>query len=127
MHAPADVGVKLITAPFLSLGAYIYAPRQSFRSAQEERRLQIDAQEQACCTEVINRASPAQLRVLQAFAAGLGPQQIAHELNLALVTVNTHKTALLAHCRNAWNVPLQERLDYHFLRAKFATSFQDDD
>jgi DNA-binding NarL/FixJ family response regulator len=39
--------------------------------------------------------------VLRAFARGLRPQQVAHELCIAPVTVNTHKTTLLTLCHNA--------------------------
>lgn len=127
MHVPPDAGVKLIKGQFLSLGAYIYNPSQSFRTAQEKRRFQMDTQEHERCAEVEKKATPAQLKVLQAFAKGLRPQQIAEELNLAIVTVNTHKTALLGLSHNAWNIPNKERLDYHFLRAKFATYFQSDE
>jgi hypothetical protein len=43
-----------------------------------------------------------------------------------MVTVNTHKTVLLGHCHNAWNIPHNERLDYHFLTAKFGSYFPED-
>lgn len=124
MHAPPDAGVRLIKGQFLSLGPYIYNASQSFRMAQHERRQQMEAHEHALCSQVVKQASPAQLRVLQAFARGLRPQQVASELSLAPVTVNTHKTVLLTLCHNAWNVPDTERLDYHFLRAKFGGYFE---
>ena len=124
MHVPADAGVKLIKGPFIALGAYIYPQASSFNAAQEGQRSQMDAQEHARCAEVEGNATPAQLKVLHAFARGLRPQQVADELHIALVTVNSHKTALLTLCHNAWNVPDEERLDYHFLRAKFASYFQ---
>jgi CRISPR-associated protein Csx14 len=126
MHAPPDAGVTLLKGPFITLGAYIYNAGHTFHSAQEEQRVQMDAQEHTCCAEVASKATPAQLKVLQAFARGLRPQQVADELCIALVTVNTHKTALLNLCHNAWNIPDKERLDYHFLAAKFANYFQSD-
>jgi CRISPR-associated protein Csx14 len=58
------------------------------------------------------------------FTRGLRPQQVAEELCIAPVTVNTHKTVLLTLCHDAWNIPLHERLDYHFLHAKFGDYFQ---
>ena len=127
MHMPVESGIKLLRSPFPSLGAYVYNPVQSFRNAQETERMQREAQEHACCTRVEKQATPAQKRVLQAFAKGLRPAQIADELSIAQVTVNTHKTALLDYCHNAWNIPLNERLDYHFLRAKFASYFHSDE
>lgn len=127
MHVPLDAGIKLIQGPFLSLGAYIANPAQSFRSVQEEQRAQMDAQERAHCAFVAQQVTPAQLKVLQAFARGLRPQQVADELCIATVTVNTHKTVLLSHCHTAWNIPDDERLDYHFMAAKFGNYFQNDD
>lgn len=123
MHAQPDAGLKLIKGPFLSLGAYIANPAQSFRHVQEQQRAHMDAQEHARCAEVVGKATPAQLKVLRAFALGLRPQQVADELCIAPVTVNTHKTVLLSECHNAWNIPREERLDYHFLTAKFASYF----
>jgi CRISPR-associated protein Csx14 len=124
MHVPPEAGVKLIQGPFLTLGAYLSSPEQSFRRAQQEQRAQWEAQERARCAEVTSRATPAQLKVLRAFARGLRPQQVAEKLCIAPVTVNTHKTVLLNLCHNAWNVPDNERLDYHFLHAKFGDAFQ---
>jgi len=124
MHVASDAGIKLIKGPFIALGAYIYQPTSSFNMAQEEQRSQMDAQDRACCAEVKGNATQAQLIVLQAFARSLRPQQVAKELSITLATVNSHKTALLNLCHDAWNVPDEERLDYHFLRAKFAGYFQ---
>ena len=127
MHMPVDSGIKLLRSPFPSLGAYVYNPAQSFRNAQETERMQRETQEHACCVLVERQATPAQKRVLQAFVTGLRRAQLADELGIAQVTVNTHKTALLDYCHNAWNIPLDERLDYHFLRAKFASYFHSDE
>lgn len=127
MHVSADSGVKLIQGRFLSLGAYFYNPGLSFHRAQEGQQAQLDAQEHAHCTEVVNKATPAQFKVLRAFAKGLRPQQVAQELGLAPVTINTHKTVLLSLCHAAWNIPEDERLDYHFLVARFSKYFEDDE
>ncbi|HLG63214.1 MAG TPA: CRISPR-associated ring nuclease [Ktedonosporobacter sp.] len=127
MHVPADAGVKLIQGRFLSLGAYFYSPALSFQRAQEDQQAQMDAQDRARCTEVANNATAAQLKVLRAFARGLRPQQVAQELGLAPVTINTHKTVLLSLCHAAWNIPEDERLDYHFLAAKFGKYFGDEE
>lgn len=127
MHVPLDAGIKLLRSPFPSLGAYVYNPLQSFYNAQETERIQREAQERKCCEQVAKQATPAQLRVLQAFASGLRPSQVADKLSIALTTVNTHKTALLDYCHTAWNIPFHERLDYHFLRARFADYFPNDE
>jgi CRISPR-associated protein Csx14 len=123
MHVSSDAGIKLIQGPFIALGAYIYQPTSSFNMAQEEWHSQMDVQDWAYCAKVVDEATPAQLKVLQAFARGLRPQQVANELHIALVTVNSHKTALLDYCHSAWTIPDEERLDYHFLYAKFASYF----
>ena len=127
MHAPPEAGIKLIQGQFIALGAYIFNANQSFRATQEEQQAQMATQEHIHCTEVVNQATPAQLKVLQAFARGLRPQQVASELCIAPVTVNTHKTVVLNLCHNAWNIPHTERLDYHFLHARFASYFQNDE
>jgi len=127
MHIPQDAGVKLIQGPFLSLGSYIYHPSSSFRTAQHERRTQMDAQDHTACHAVFNEATSSQRKVLQGFARGLRPQQVAHELDISLATVHSHKTVLLRLCINAWNIPPQERLDYHFLQVKFASFIEDDE
>lgn len=125
MHVPTDGSIKLIKGPFITLGAYIYQPLQSFNRAQEEQRLQIEAQERARCAEVVKQATAAQLKILRAFARNLNPRQVADELQITLATVNSHTTVLLAYCRHVWNIPPEERLSSLFLRAKFASYFQD--
>jgi CRISPR-associated protein Csx14 len=123
MHTAPDAGLKLIQGPFIPLGAYIYDPHQPFRVAQEERHVQIKREEHTRCSEVVTCATPSQLKVLQAFARGLKPQQVADELCITLATVNTHKTALFVYCHAAWNIPEEERLTYHFLAIRFADFF----
>ncbi len=119
MHLPASEDLRLTQVPFPALGAYT-SPLSSFRSVREEQRLQMEAQEHMRCTETVNRATRSQLRVLQAFAKGLRPQRVAEELGISPVTVHTHKTALLNLCRQSWNIPSEEPLDYLFLRDQFA-------
>ena len=122
MHVPATAGVKLIQGQFIALGAYIY--NESFRTTQQEQRAQMDAAERARCVQVVKDVTPAQRKVLEAFSAGLRPQQVAAHLNIELVTVHTHKTVLLRLCRNAWNIDTDEHLDYHFLHTKFSSYFE---
>jgi CRISPR-associated protein Csx14 len=124
MHAPEGADIKLIQGPFITLGAYI-TPQQSFRTAQEEQRHQMEMQDLAHCKEVDNKATPRQRDTLRAFAKGLMPQQVAEKLHITLATVHNHKSALLDSCHEAWGI--SQRLDYHFLRAKFATYFQTDE
>ena len=122
MHVPPDAGVKLIQGQFIALGAYIY--KESFRTAQQEQRSQMDAAERARCLQVLKETTPGQRKVLEAFGTGLRPQQVAAQLHIELVTVHSHKTVLLRLCRNAWNISPDEHLDYHFLHTKFASYFE---
>ncbi|HYK85961.1 MAG TPA: CRISPR-associated ring nuclease [Ktedonobacteraceae bacterium] len=122
MHVPPEAGVKLIQGQFIALGAYIY--NESFHSAQQEQRAQMDANERARCIQVVKESTPSQRKVLEAFAQGLRPQQVAAQLSVELVTVHSHKTVLLRLCRNAWNISNDEHLDYHFLHTKFANYFE---
>ena len=84
MHVTPEAGVRLIQEPFLPLGAYIYPGDLSFRTAQIEKRSQMEAQDRAACASVVKEASPAQLKVLKAFAKGLRPQQVADQLHQTL-------------------------------------------
>lgn len=119
MHAPEDVGTRLIEGPFIALGAYIFSPVRSFHIAQQEQRAQIEAREHARCKQVKERATPAQLKVLSALARGLHPREVASELHLSTATVNSHCTFLYSYCREVWNIPRNEQLSYHFIEAKF--------
>lgn len=125
MHMPLDIGPKLIQGQFLALGAYSPSSGLSFRAAQKEQREQIETQEREHCAKVVNHITPTQLKVLQAFARGLRPQQVSSELGITLVTVNTHKTVLLHTCRDVWGIPTDEILNYQFLRDKFRDYFQE--
>jgi CRISPR-associated protein Csx14 len=75
--------------------------------------------EQARCTAVIERLTPRQGEILRLLAAGETPKATAVRLGLQLSTIDTHKTTILAECRNAWNLPEDIRLDYRFIFEKF--------
>ncbi len=129
MHAPANSGVRLIRIPLVPWGLYIPGLRDLVTgSAETLRRSQIalmDERERRRCEEVCSQLTERELEVLCAFAAGLRPQQVADRLSITLGTVNDHKTKILAYCRNAWEVPLKERLDFHFLYQKFGRYFSE--
>ena len=127
MHVLPDAGTRLIQGPFLSLGAYTYSQPRSFRTAQEEQRSQMEAQERARCTSVEKETTLAQRKVLHAFSQGIRPQQVASQLHIEPATVHSHKRVLLQLCRKAWNIDDHERLDYHFLHTKFANYFENDE
>lgn len=127
MHAaPAD-GVRLIQAPLAPLGAY-FPPIRALAAAPAATILAkqtqwLDEAARSRGRAVMAQLTGRQLDVLRAFAGGGNPQEVAEELHITLATVNTHKTAILAECRVAWDLPTDEWLDYHFLRDKFAPLF----
>lgn len=82
---------------------------------------ELSIEEHAYCNKVITKTTPCQLKVLRLFADGLTPKQVSAVLVVSIKTVNTHKTCLLTHCRQAWKIDKQ--LDYHFLNEKFAAFF----
>jgi CRISPR-associated protein Csx14 len=131
MHAPPDAGVRLIQIPLVPWGFYMPGLRDlTAASADALRRQQIaqmDAQERQRCKHVIANLSEREREVLRAFAKGLTPQQVSHQLCITLSTVNTHKTKILTECRSVWQYPPEGHLTYHLLREKFGRSgFFDD-
>jgi len=123
MHVPADAGIRLIEGPFIALGSYIYSPARSFHVTQQEQRAQMEAQEHTRCKQVVEQATPAQLKVLRALSRGLHPKEVANELHISPATVNSHCTFLYSYCREVWNIPRNEQLSYHFFQAKFGNYF----
>lgn len=127
MHiTPAD-GVRLIEVPFARAAHPILSRmlNSGASTAINAQNAQHQAEERKCCIHVYDKATLRQRDVLRAFAKGLMPQQVAEELHITLATVHNHKSALLDSCHEVWGISL--RLDYHFLRAKFATYFQSDE
>lgn len=133
MHAGPAGGVRLIQVPVVPLG--IYLPGLPALARQGEagppaserevgRRVQVmDEAEQQCCMAVCERLTGRQRQVLELFAQGLSPQEAGERLCISLNTLNTHKTAILAECRNVWALDSERKLDYHFLHVKFGLYF----
>ncbi len=129
-HARPEDGVRLIQVPLTPWGAYFPTLRMLAQATPEQviaaqTRL-VSLSERARCQEVVERLTARQVEVLRAFAAGQTPQQVAEALCITLKTVDTHKTAILGECRNAWAVPDEKWLDYHFLHEKFRSFFAND-
>ena len=124
---PPDAGVQLIEVPLAPLGAYFPGLRPLLNASPAEviatRTRWLDEVEQGRCRAVLARLSGRQADVLRAFAEGLAPAQVADRLSITPKTVDAHKTAILAECRVAWNLPEDERLSYHWLREKFGRYF----
>jgi CRISPR-associated protein Csx14 len=129
MHArPAD-GVRLLQVPLIPWGAYVPGLRALAQASPKEivaaQTRWLDDAERSRCQAVMERLTPRQREVLQAFADGLSPQEVAETLCVTVKTVHAHKTVVLSECRIAWGLPDDARLGYHFLREKFRRFFQD--
>ncbi len=117
LHARPEDGVRLVKVPFLPWGAQFPALR-----ALAQGRLgvpTIEPEENKRCQQVWDVLSGRERDVLRAFAKGLTPQEAAEELTVTLSTLNTHKTRILAACRNAWGLADDKRIDYRFVREHF--------
>ena len=125
LHLPPDTGFQLIRVPMMPWGSYFPALRQLVRPLPNQTdvlagpRTLLDHAEQARCTAVLDKLTDRQKDVLYAFAAGLNPQQVAEKLFITIKTVDSHKTVILAECRNAWALAEDAWLDYRFIGDKF--------
>lgn len=127
MHAQPQDGVQMIQVPLAPWGAYfpqLRAMALPLQQAVAQEMNSLAAANDAQCREVYDRLSERQQTVLIAFGGGHTPQGVAEMLHISLSTVNTHKTAILAECRNAWALDEGARLDYRFLRERFAGYLQ---
>jgi CRISPR-associated protein Csx14 len=123
MHAPAEVGVQLVSVPFVPWVAYFpgLAPLLA-RSTQELREADLgwlDDDERERCRQVWDQLTPRRREVLQAFALGLTRQQAAARLNIEPSTIDSHRDEILGGCRKAWT-SYEGRFDIFFLRDRFA-------
>lgn len=127
MHARPEDGVRLLQVPVVPWGAYFPALRALAQATPPEvvaaQTRWLDSVERARCQAVIERLTPRQLETLRALAAGKSPQEAAEALCVTVKTIHAHKTVILQECRNAWELPPDARLDYHFLREKFGRYF----
>lgn len=130
MHLPPEAGFNLIEVPMMPWGSYFPALRQLTQPVTKRadvlapQRAVLDYAENARKTAVLQQLTPRQKDVLKAFALGLLPQQVALKLCISVKTVNSHKTVILAECRNAWSLQESAWLDYRFIAEKF-TDFAD--
>ena len=115
MHARPEDGVRLVRVPMIPWGAQFPALRDLAQARGLGDLLPTLAAERPRCEAVWRMLTEREREVLQAFARGLTPQQVAEELVISLSTVNTHKTRILAACRQVWEMEPDKRLTYHFL------------
>jgi CRISPR-associated protein Csx14 len=125
-HLPAGSGFRLIRVPMTAWGAYFPALQELVRPADEAAppRRAPDAVERARAAAVRAQLTVAQRRVLDRLAAGDTPQQAAAALGRDLSTVDSHKTIILAVCREVWGLPEDARLDYRFIWERFGRDGQ---
>ncbi|MBV9713468.1 MAG: hypothetical protein JO011_21395 [Ktedonobacteraceae bacterium] len=134
LHAAPEEGVRLIPVPLARMSEAIRSQMMAIRSSEADsltaseiirtQEEQAEAEEQRRCEYVIRLLTPRQLEVLQAFANGLHPLEVAERLSISSPTVSTHTTVLLSLCREAWPLKARERLDYRFLQLKFGRYFK---
>lgn len=123
LHAKPNDGVQLIQTPLAPWGTYFPALRAMATAPAQAVAQQmgwLQSANKAPCRQVYERLSLRQREILAAFTQGLSPQDVAAQLHITLSTVNSHKTAILAECRIAWGLDEEARLDYRFLRERFA-------
>lgn len=127
MHATPEDGVRLIRVPLAPWGIYFPGLRALTQlpplEAVTAQTQQLDSDARQRCQAVADALTPRQCDTLRAFAAGQNPQEVAETLCVTVKTVHAHKTGILSECRNAWELPEDKRLTYHFLREKFGTYF----
>ena len=100
--------LRQLTQPVTMEHDVLAAPRRLLDYGETSRR-----------TAVIEQLTQRQKEVLHSFAEGLNPHQVAEKLCISIKTVDSHKTIILAECRNAWALPEDTWLDYRFIAEKF--------
>ena len=131
MHVSPGDGIRLIEVPLARLSQTLLSQlldtNTSARELIHSQKELVEAEEHARCKQVVEAATPRQRAVLEAFAKGLHPQEVAQQLYISIATVSAHTTVLLDLCRNAWPSREKERRDYRFLQLKFARYFPDNE
>ncbi len=120
MHLGPTDGFRLLKVPMTPWGVYFPNLRHLAEMVTIEQRKGLLASDYARCQQVWKQLSQREREVLRGLAQGLRPHQVAKQLHISLSTVNTYKTKILAHCRNVWNIPPSEPIDYRFVREHFA-------
>jgi CRISPR-associated protein Csx14 len=124
MHASPESGVHLVSVPVLPMGLFVPGLRQAafmapeqFVAAATQRLNTVDTQRGR---EVVRQLTQRQREVLQAFARGArNAAEVGRQLHISVSTVRSHQGVILDICRAAWALPVDEKLDFHFLREHF--------
>ncbi len=127
MHSTSEDDRRLIEVPFARAAQPFLAmmlnrtPSDTIQTQREQQK----AEEQKRCKQVVDALNEKQRQVLQVMAQGLHPREVAESLHLKSSTISYYTTDIYQECRNAWDVPENIRMDYHFVHAKFGDYFYD--
>ena len=121
MHLPPDSGFQLVEVPMLPLGT-IFVSMRNINHFNQKRAF-LDSQQEERCLEVIETLTSRQKDVLEQFALGLTPDEVSEKLVISIHTVDSHKRRIFEKCRDAWDLPEDNRLTYHFLADQFEPFF----
>ena len=97
MHVRPEDGIRLIEVPFSRAAQPIFSRLLASETTTSATSIIDSAQEQSRrieeqrCQNLISRLTSTQRRVLQTFAQGLTPQQVADKLCISMSTVSTHQ------------------------------------
>lgn len=127
MHVTPVGSINLIEIPFVPWRTYFdNFPQQDNDSAKAVLRSQIaeaDTQLHRYCRQVEQSLTKQQRSILQAFAKGMHPKEVAKDFYISPSTVSTHTSKIFKECRNAWSLPDDYPVNYHFLRDNFGKYF----
>ncbi len=127
MHVPASTGVTLIEMPFVPWKTYFPTLPQledtDVKTVLSAGLTEMDMQEFKRCKQVEDTLTKSQRNILRAIAQGLTPQEVAEKFCITPSTVSSHTSKIYLECRNAWELPANHPLNYHFLRERFEKYF----
>jgi len=127
MHFPSGVEQRLIEVPFTRAAQPFFSlmlNRSPSAIIQTQREAQ-KAEELKHCQQVINTLTDKPRRVLHLIAQGMHPSEAATALGIKPSTISSHTSAIYQECRNTWNVPEKEQVNYRYVQMKFANYILD--
>jgi CRISPR-associated protein Csx14 len=119
MHLGPHPDARLVRVPLQPLGSLVPGLRLGHTGAADQYGRLRDAEQWARCEQVWQALTGRQREVLCALVKGLSPQAVAERLHISVPTVDAHKTPIFQECRNAWGLPPEQQLTYHWLRGAF--------